>query len=210
MANHGTFPTRLVVLTGGPGAGKTAVLEVIRRNFGEQVKVLPEAASILFRGGFPRGADALHRRCAQVAIFHLQRQLERLALEAPDGGLALCDRGTLDGLAYWPDGPEAFWRELGTTWEVERDRYHAVIHLRTPGAGEGYDRSNPVRLEDAAEAARIDEAIHRAWEGHPRRYTVESTADFMDKVVRVLAVVATELPGHRHLDPLGPGVVREP
>ncbi len=44
----------LVVLTGGPGAGKTAVLEIVKRNFCEHVQILPEAAGIVFGGGFPR------------------------------------------------------------------------------------------------------------------------------------------------------------
>ena len=39
---------RRVVLTGGPGAGKTAVLELIRLFFCEHVKTLPESASIVF------------------------------------------------------------------------------------------------------------------------------------------------------------------
>lgn len=210
MGNHSTSHARLVVLTGGPGAGKTAVLEVIRRNFGEQVRVLPEAASILFKGGFPRGSDDLHRRCIQRAIFQVQRQLERLVLEDGASEIALCDRGTVDGLAYWPGDPRDFWRELGSDPDSELARYHAVIHLRTPKDGEGYDQTNPLRVEDAHEAARIDEAIHRAWEGHPRRYTVESTPDFLDKVVRVLALVAGELPGRHHLHAQVPGVVREP
>ena len=34
----------LVVLTGGPGAGKTAVLEIVRRYFCAQVQIVPEAA----------------------------------------------------------------------------------------------------------------------------------------------------------------------
>ena len=38
---------RRVVLTGGPGAGKTAVLELIRLFFCEHVKTLPESASII-------------------------------------------------------------------------------------------------------------------------------------------------------------------
>ena len=37
------LPAR-IVLTGGPGGGKTAVLEVVRRHFCEHVVVLPEAA----------------------------------------------------------------------------------------------------------------------------------------------------------------------
>jgi dephospho-CoA kinase len=47
-----THKTRRVVLTGGPGAGKTAVLELIRQDFCKHVKVLPESASILFGGDF--------------------------------------------------------------------------------------------------------------------------------------------------------------
>jgi hypothetical protein len=45
---------RLVVLTGGPGAGKTATLEVVQRELSRHVVVVPEAASILWKGGFPR------------------------------------------------------------------------------------------------------------------------------------------------------------
>ena len=46
-----------IVLTGGPGAGKTAVLELVRQHFCEHVHVLSEAASVVFGGGFPRGPD---------------------------------------------------------------------------------------------------------------------------------------------------------
>ena len=41
---------RRVVLTGGPGAGKTAVLELIRRSFCRHVLVLPESAGPLVAG----------------------------------------------------------------------------------------------------------------------------------------------------------------
>jgi predicted ATPase len=210
MSDSSALPCRLIVLTGGPGAGKTAVLEVIRRNFGGQVAVLPEAASILFRGGFPRGAAPRERQCIQRAIYHVQRQLERLALEDGPHLVILCDRGTVDGLAYWPGSPDVFWAEVGTDRATELARYHAVIHLRTPADGGGYDHSNPERRETAEEAAAIDAAIHAAWEGHPRRYTVDSTADFMDKVVRVLALIAAEMPRRHPLHTQAPGVVREP
>ena len=70
---------RRVVLTGGPGAGKTAVLELIRQSFCSHVKVLPEAASVVFGGGFPREDDEACRRAAQRAIFRIQRELEIVA-----------------------------------------------------------------------------------------------------------------------------------
>ena len=183
----------LVVLTGGPGAGKTAVLEVLRRNFGEQVEILPESASILFRGGFPRMNDEAHRKAAQRAIYYVQRELERVATEGGPHPVALCDRGTIDGLAYWPGDPAGFWQDLGTTFEAELARYHAVIHLRTPPA-KTYNHKNPIRTESAAEAAAIDERILAVWAPHPRRYVVESTTDFLDKIVRVLSIINAELP----------------
>jgi predicted ATPase len=102
---------RRIVLTGGPGAGKTAVLELIRQYFCAHVKVLPEAAGIVFGGGFPLG-DALElRRAAQRAIFYVQRELEA-AGDANNPAIVLCDRGTVDGAAYWP-GPGELWAAVG-------------------------------------------------------------------------------------------------
>jgi hypothetical protein len=60
---------RHIVLTGGPGAGKTAVLELIRQSFREHVKVLPESAGIVVGGGFPRDHKADLQKAAQRAIF---------------------------------------------------------------------------------------------------------------------------------------------
>ena len=183
---------RLLVLTGGPGAGKTAVLEVLRRNFGDRVEILPESASILFKGGFPRNSDDIHRRSAQRAIFYVQRELERVVFETGLRAMALCDRGTIDGLAYWPGEATEFWQETGTTYETELARYHAVIHLRTPPARD-YNHKNPIRTENASEAAAVDERILAVWGPHPRRYIVESTTEFLDKIVRVMAIINAEL-----------------
>lgn len=94
--------TCLVAVTGGPGAGKTAVLEMARRALCEHVGILPEAAGILFGGGFPRSDADPVLRAAQRAIFHVQRELEALVHEQSVVAVALCDRGTVDGLAYWP------------------------------------------------------------------------------------------------------------
>ena len=116
-----------IVLTGGPGAGKTAVLELVRQEFCAHVQILPEAAGIVFGGGFPRTGSLEWRRGAQRAIFFVQRELEGIG-EADNAAIVLCDRGTVDGAAYWP-GPDSFWDSVGTTLERELTRYDAVIHL---------------------------------------------------------------------------------
>jgi predicted ATPase len=182
-----------IVLTGGPGAGKTAVLELVRQFFCQHIQVLPETASILFSGGFPRGESTGTRRATQRAIYYVQRELERSADEGSSSAIVLCDRGTVDGVAYWP-GPGELWTEVGAALDEELARYDAVLHLRTPSAASGYDHSNPVRVESAAEAARIDERILRAWERHPRRYVVESAVDFLEKAHRAIEFLRGELP----------------
>lgn len=181
-----------IVLTGGPGAGKTAVLELIRQYFCSHVKVLPEAAGIIFGGGFPRGDASEQRRAAQRAIFYVQRELEAAA-DGNNPAIVLCDRGTVDGAAYWP-GPEDLWVAVGTKRDEQLARYHAVIHLRTPTADGGYNHQNPLRIESAVEAAAVDARIADSWAGHPRRFVVEPTSDFLAKARRALAVLREELP----------------
>ncbi len=181
---------RFVVLTGGPGAGKTVALEMVRHAL-DGVRVLPESASILFGGGFPRRADALARRVAQRAIYFVQQELESLAHADASAPLVLCDRGTLDALAYWPEGGETFFDSVQTTLARELGRYAAVIHLDVPTIAQGY-RSSSLRIEGASEAAAIDRRIVEAWSGHPRRHSVPAAADISTKARRVMEILALE------------------
>jgi predicted ATPase len=182
---------RRIVLTGGPGAGKTAVLELVRQYFCAHVKVLPEAAGILFSGGFPRAANVVHRQAEQRAIFFVQRELE-LAADAENPAIVLCDRGTIDGSAYWT-GPGDFWSSVSTTLDEQLRRYDAVIHLRVPTNG-AYNHSNPLRIESATEAAAIDARIATAWQRHPNRHEIAATSDFISKAARALEVLRQEMP----------------
>lgn len=186
--------TRLVAITGGPGAGKTAILEMALRSFCAHVGVLPEAASVVFGGGFPRHESDVARRAAQRAIFHIQREVETLVLGEGAVAVGLCDRGTVDGVAYWPGSEESYWAALGTTLDDELGRYAAVVHLRTPAADEGYNREYALRVESAAQAQEIDQRILAAWQTHPNRLVVASDADFMVKAASALELVRTQLP----------------
>jgi predicted ATPase len=183
---------RRIVLTGGPGAGKTAVLELVRQQFCAHVQILPEAAGIVFGGGFPRTGSTEIRRAAQRAIFFVQRELEN-AGDRDSAAIVLCDRGTVDSAAYWP-GPDSFWAAVGTTREQEFGRYDAVIHLRTPAAEAGYNNGNPLRTESAEVAADIDGRLLTIWEGHPRRFVVPASRDFLEKATRTIAILLAEVP----------------
>jgi predicted ATPase len=187
-----THAPRTIVLTGGPGAGKTATLELVRQTFCTHVVILREAAGIVFSGGFPRDDSTATRRADQRAIYFVQRELESLA-EPFNAALVLCDRGTVDGVAYWP-GPDDFWQSIGSTYEAELARYDAVIHMRTPTKQRGYNHDNPLRIETAAEAHAIDERIAQAWRAHPRYFEIAPTPQFLDKVSAALDVVRGLVP----------------
>ena len=192
--DHAFHDTQLVAITGGPGGGKTAVLEMALRAFCEHVSSLPEAAGILFGGGFPRIAKEAALRATQRAIFHVQREQEVIAEATGAVAVVLCDRGTVDGAAYWPDPMATYWQGLGIDVDDEIARYGAVIHMRTPSADRGYNHANALRVETAAQAQRLDDRIMEAWASHPNRHVITSEDDFLTKAARALEAIRAQLP----------------
>jgi len=178
---------KFIVLTGGPGAGKTAVMEVARQLFCDHVSILPESASIVYAGGFPRRNSDVGVRAAQKAIARVQMELEDLVID--EAAIALCDRGIMDGAAYWPNGELSFYDAVGLSAAQIAARYHTVIHLRTPTIERGYNHSNPMRIESPEQAYLLDQKIERAWAAHPNRIIVDSTETFTDKIEQVMEII---------------------
>lgn len=164
-----------------------------RQIFAREIAILPEAASIVYSGGFPRLPSAHSVRAAQRAIAGVQLELERFTIDEPSAPVALCDRGIADGAAYWPGGAASFFAAIGASEAEIFRRYSTVIHLRSPGRGQGYDNSNPMRVETAEEAAELDRRIEQVWAGHPNRLIVPATDAFQDKLERVTALIRAEL-----------------
>jgi hypothetical protein len=186
--------TEFIVLTGGPGAGKTAVLEFVRKILCQRVAILPESAGILFSGGFWRLNSIAAKKAAQKAIYHVQNEMQNLVLSEKKWSIALCDRGTLDGLAYWPNSEKTFFDELRTNRESEYKKYKAVIHLASPSLEHGYNYQNPFRIESADLAAQIDERIFLAWKDHPNYYAIDSTTNFAEKMDEAIKQIQLFLP----------------
>ncbi len=186
--------TKFIVITGGPGAGKTALLELVKKQAGSDIAILPEAASILFGGGFWRLPSVSARIAAQKSIFYIQRQMEFLVEEEKKWSVGFCDRGTVDALAYWPKSEKHFWQTLQTSRKTEFKKYALVIHLRTPSDRNGYNHQNPIRTESSEEAAKIDHLIEKAWMSHPHYFQIASTQDFLEKVRTALDLISSYIP----------------
>lgn len=188
-----TNPKRCrIVLTGGPGGGKTTAADMFRRELGERVVIVPESATILFAGGFPRVPAIEARRAAQMAIYHVQRNIEDVQSTLFPERVLLCDRGTIDGAAYWPNGDGDFFQAMGTTFEAELARYDAVVFFETAAvAGSSIEGGNPVRCETLSEAVALDRALRDLWSRHPRFMLVPHAASFMYKITTGLALLGS-------------------
>ncbi|MCW2950457.1 MAG: hypothetical protein JWN41_1470 [Thermoleophilia bacterium] len=182
---------RRIVLTGGPGSGKSTAAAFLAREFTDELWVLPESATLLYRGGMPRSHSDLGVQVAQRAIYTVQRSLEdATTLQHPDR-VQLCDRATIDGAAYWPDGEAAFYRANGTSRAREFARYDAVVFMHTAALlPAGYERDIEVRTEDRDEAIELDRRIFELYAAHPRVVAISSHESFLDKLIAVRNAIA--------------------
>lgn len=173
-----------IVLTGGPGGGKTTALDLIRRELSGKIASVPEAATMIFSGGINRSTNDDVLKAQQVAIFNLQKHLEDIQRAANPECLILCDRGSLDGLAYWPDNQADFFEQMNTSIEEEFARYDAVIFFETAAkSGESIRSNNPVRNESENAAITIDNKLQKIWSKHPNFNLVGSSESFIKKVM---------------------------
>jgi len=188
--------TMRIVLTGGPGGGKTTAADLLRRELGERVVVVPEAATMLFAGGFPRLDDLEARKATQMAIYHVQRGAEDvIAAQYPDRVL-LCDRGTVDGAAYWPNDVDHFFESVASSIEAELARYDAVVFFETAAVG-GIDieGGNPTRTENLPEAVALDRVLQELWSQHPHFLLIRHQQSFFTKLTQAHHAVIALLEG---------------
>lgn len=174
---------RRIVITGGPGGGKTTIANQIRLNSQKKIVIVPEVATMLFSGGFPRFSDELARRAAQTAIYHVQKNLEEVYLSQYSDRVILCDRGTLDGAAYWPEEADLdFFQTLQTTVKDEVDRYDAVVFFETAAVGQiSIDDGNGSRNETLDEAVDLDRRLQSIWRQHHNFHFIACEKSFDGK-----------------------------
>lgn len=203
-----------IVLTGGPGAGKSSALSYLTEqlaNDGIRTLCVPEAATIVIGAGISdisRIAREDHphhvelQRQMTLICGSLRERFRALAESfAPEQVCIIYDRAELDAVAYI--GAEELERIVagigsGRSLVEIRDSYDCVIHLRSAATyadGSAYTTANnPARQEtDAAQARAADARTLEAWLGHPHLWVVESSAEFADKLERVTAIVRHSL-----------------
>lgn len=174
--------SRVIALTGGPGGGKSTLIEDLRQDarWAGHFVVLPEAVR------YARFVNiSPQEKLFQRALVHLHMGLEdglKRALGPADPRFIVCHRGSLDPLAFWIERgwqEEEFFAFTGTTREDHYRRYVAVIHLVTSADGvpQAYTHwPGAHRPEEAEEAIQLDRWLQCAWVGHPNYFRLDNTA----------------------------------
>lgn len=181
-----------IVLTGGPGAGKSVISAALVRQNPAWISV-PESATQVFSDLQTRwdrvSPEGL--REVQTRIYQNQVRQESEVTKKFGDRILILDRGTIDGAAYWPDGPDAFWPAVNTTHSAELARYDAVILLETAATLGIYDgdASNPVRFEDAAGAIASGKLLEKLWGNHPNLQRIEAFEDLEHKIAAVAGII---------------------
>lgn len=167
-----------IVLTGGPGGGKTEAASEMKNRFedkGFHVIVAPETATELILAGLD-GRTSLDNSDFQDLQLQIQLFREDQYLEAAkhlkwENVLFICDRGALDGWGFIdPSKFERILKGHNLTKEDLYKRYDAIFQLETAAktARDSYTLSNnAARAENKEQAAAEDDILYETWKDHP-------------------------------------------
>jgi tRNA-Thr(GGU) m(6)t(6)A37 methyltransferase TsaA len=192
---------RVIALTGGPGGGKSTLVEDLRRDpeWTDSFVALPEAIQYAgFINLSPR------EKIFQRAVVHLQVGLEeglKRSLDPDDRRIILCHRGTLDPLAFWlqrgwPE--EEFFSFTGIPRAGHFQRYSAVIHLVTAADGVPLEYTRwpqAHRPEEPGEAIQLDHWLEQAWSSHPHYYRLDNREQNWAEKSRAARVILRKIIG---------------
>ena len=193
-----------IVLTGGPCAGKTTALSLIKTEFkkrGYEVLLVSETATELMEGGLTPlscGSNLDYQKCQVQFQWFKERIFEQGARSMQaDKVLIVCDRGVIDNKAFMTEEEFRICLQLLHSNEMaELERYDAVFHLETAakGALEAYTLSNnKTRTQSPDEAICINERNIVAWSNHKYFRIIDNVGGFNHKLNRLINEISVFL-----------------
>ena len=200
-----------VVLTGGPGGGKTSVLNAIKNlaiteegykniiKLGDKkiklVTISETATELISSGITPTEAERIYD--FQDILFEIQKSKEESSIKSLRFGydadiiLFLYDIGLLDGMAYLDKKGE--FEDIMASKDVKEldilDKYDLVVDLLSTAtcAPEKYGfESNEARFEDVEWAKSVDRKTSAAWVGHRNMKLFDSGVSLEEEVNNVI------------------------
>lgn len=187
-----------IVITGGPGAGKTSVLKHLSEHLGNKgfdVVIVPETATEIISSGITPakiGQKAFQRNLLQMQLAKEEYYTD-MAEHLKKDVIMIFDRGALDGKAYLDDEQFAeILDDMGLTEEMLISKYDALFYLETPAGSnsEFYTvENNPARSETPGEASEIALKTLDAWQKYNKVIKIRNERRFEDKIAALISEI---------------------
>jgi predicted ATPase len=186
------FPPR-IVLTGGPGGGKTSFVQVAHRYLDFKVVVVPETAR-----GVKEAAPGGRRPRSDDVDFQLEVLRAQLAAEAglsidPREDLVLLDRGVFDSAAFIGlHGYRSILDRVNLTEEEALLRYDGIVFVRSAATLLGAAAIRRVTADERSFLEHVRDAESKLLDvvrPHENLEFVEAREDFDDKCRAIATAV---------------------
>ncbi len=176
-----------IALTGGPCAGKTTVLDELKKIYsskGYNIIAVPESSRELLSDGASR-ADMLEFE-TQVAKRQLENEDKAEQLINNTDTIIFYDRGLNDAFGYLDDADKKRLKQsIGISSIEAWSRYDAVIFLETSALSDNYESDN-FRIENSDDAVKCHFNTLNEWVGHPHLRYIKSEKNIADKLNNVV------------------------
>ena len=187
-----------ISLVGGPGSGKSGVIETLKAEFPD-IHFVPEVATIIIgQVGITPSQDPIQNRRFQKAIYKVGRIFRITSTEfaiANNKKAVVLDRPEADGAGYFNGGIQEFEAVFGTTIISELRNVDMAICLEVPSRKiyEEHKKNNPSRSETYEEAAKRGEKTKAIWQRHPNFHLISNEGGWETKVNRVRQLIKSTI-----------------
>ena len=189
-----------IVLTGGPSAGKTSIIEELRNHQFKGAKLLfvSETATDLMKSGIKVSNivseyDFQKEVCKHQLAEEYYKEIAA-KLYHNNNVIIIYDRGLLDGIVYIDENQSReIFADEGLVLEEVHHRYNLIIHLESSSKNIGYTtENNSTRRETEEEAKKIEDKtfyINKKYVPSLKLCFIPSCDNFEEKVKEVIELI---------------------